>query len=101
MFQLLYFLVHAIQPILVPVCFLCAWMLTILFGWSIWTAIADTQRNAKRMHSIPCAECKYFTGDYHLKCTVQPYIAMSPEAIDCPDYRPEKFTCTESGERAY
>lgn len=100
MFQILYYLVHAIGPLLVPVCFLSAWMLMALFAWGIWSAIADGVAKAKRMHSIPCADCRYFTGDYHLKCTVQPHVALSEAAIDCPDYRPVNTYCTMSGDRA-
>ncbi|MEP0748961.1 hypothetical protein [Coleofasciculus sp. FACHB-125] len=40
------------------------------------------------MHSVPCTNCRYFTGDYRLKCTVQPSIAQTEEAINCSDYRP-------------
>ena len=43
---------------------------------------------ARQMHQIPCANCQYFTGDYGLKCTVHPSIALSKEAIHCPDYDP-------------
>jgi hypothetical protein len=39
------------------------------------------------MHQIPCANCQFFTGDYHLKCPIHPAIALSEAAIGCPDYR--------------
>ncbi|HLO51969.1 MAG TPA: hypothetical protein VK211_26405 [Kamptonema sp.] len=87
MFQVLYFLIQAIQPFLVPLCFVCAWGLMFLLLWSVGSAIADSVKRAKRMHQIPCANCVFFTGDYHLKCPVQPKIALSEEAIDCSDYR--------------
>ena len=45
-------------------------------------AIAHLQR----LHQIPCDQCAYFTGDYRLKCTVNPIIAMSEEAIGCRDF---------------
>ena len=86
MFQILYYLVHAIQPVLVPL--------------SLWSMVTDGVANAKRMHSIPCANCQYFTGDYRLKCTVQPHIALTEEAIDCPDYRPIKTAYATSQEMA-
>jgi hypothetical protein len=92
MFQLLYFLVHTIRPFLVPVCFFCAWTLTIAIIWSLWTALRDTVTTSKRLHQIPCANCQYFTGDYRLKCTVQPSIANSEEAINCLDYQPRTNT---------
>ncbi len=86
MFQLLYFLIHAIQPISVPLCFVLAWGLVILLLWNIVAAVTDTVCRAQRMHQIPCAHCTFFTKDYHLKCPVQPSIALSEQAIDCPDF---------------
>ncbi|ERT08460.1 hypothetical protein M595_1573 [Lyngbya aestuarii BL J] len=86
MLKLLITLIQAIQPFLVPLCFVCAWGLMILLVWSVGSAIFDTLRRAQRMHQIPCADCAYFTKDYHLKCPVRPTIALSEEAIDCPDF---------------
>ncbi|MBD1998732.1 hypothetical protein H6F88_06180 [Oculatella sp. FACHB-28] len=92
MFQFLYFLTHwlvqVIQPILVPLCFVFAWSLILMAVWSVWTALQDGVANAKRMHQIPCANCQFFTGDYHLKCTVHPTMALTEEAIDCMDHQP-------------
>lgn len=89
MLQLLYVLIRLIQPFLVPICFLSAWGLTFMFAWSLWTTIRDSAAITKRMHQIPCPNCQFFTGDYRLKCTVQPSIANSEEAIDCNDYQPK------------
>lgn len=89
MFQLLYFLVNAIRPFLVPICFFCAWGLMLMLGLSLWTTVRDSVTTSKRLHQIPCPDCQYFTGDYRLKCTVQPSIASSEDAIDCLDYQPK------------
>ena len=89
MFQILYYLVYAIQPLLVPICFVCAWALVILLGWSIWTAARDSVKTAQQMHQIPCSGCQYFTDDYRLKCTVNPSMANTEEAIECMDYQPK------------
>ncbi len=89
MFQILYYLVHAIQPFLVPICFICAWALVILVGWSMWTAARDSVKTAQQMHQIPCSGCQYFTDDYRLKCTVNPSMANTEEAIECMDYQPK------------
>jgi hypothetical protein len=86
--QLLYVLFHALQPVLVPICFLSAWAIVAMVGWSLWAAFRDGVQNAQRMHQIPCANCEFFTGDYHLKCTVHPSRALSEEAIHCLDYEP-------------
>jgi len=87
MFKLLYPLVDAIQPYLVPVCFCLSWGLIILFFLTLWSAIQQTVGVAKRMHQIPCSGCKFFTGDYRLKCTVHPSRANTETAINCSDYR--------------
>ncbi|KGF71902.1 hypothetical protein DO97_14460 [Neosynechococcus sphagnicola sy1] len=84
-----------IKPILVPLCFIGAWGLTSLVAWSLGTALRDGLRNAQRMHQIPCARCQFFTGDYHLKCTVHPKVALSESAIHCPDYRHPSPTTTQ------
>lgn len=89
MLQILFFLNQAIQPFLVPICFLSAWGLIILFVWSLWTAARDSVEVATQMHQIPCTNCQYFTADYRLKCTVNPTIANTEEAISCLDYQPK------------
>ncbi|MBW4469783.1 MAG: hypothetical protein KME45_05195 [Stenomitos rutilans HA7619-LM2] len=88
MFQLLQPFVHALQPLLVPICFLSAWAVVGLLGWSLWAATRDTIARSQQMHRIPCAGCQFFTSDYHLKCTVRPSAALTEEAISCPDYAP-------------
>ena len=88
MLQLLYYLVQTIQPLLVPICFVCAWALTILCAWNLWLAARDSVSTAKQMHQIPCASCQFFTDNYRLKCTVHPCIANTEEAINCIDYQP-------------
>ncbi len=43
----------------------------------------------KMIHAVPCNNCKYFTGNYCLKCTIHPKKALTEQAIFCPDYQPE------------
>lgn len=87
-FELLQPLVTAIQPFLVPICFIAAWAMVVLTLWSLWSVIRDITTRTHRLHQIPCAQCQFFTRDYHLKCTVHPSLALTEEAIDCPDYDP-------------
>ncbi len=89
MLQILYSLFHTIQPLLIPICFLCAWTLVIMVAWSMWTAARDSVTTAKQMHQIPCAGCQYFTNDYRLKCTVHPSVANTEQAVNCLDYQPK------------
>ncbi|MBG1243026.1 hypothetical protein N0Y54_36410 [Nostoc punctiforme UO1] len=89
MLELISFLLHGIQPLLIPICFITAWTVTILVVLSLWTAARDSVATAKQMHQIPCTGCQFFTDNYRLKCTVRPSIANTEEAIDCLDYQPK------------
>lgn len=89
-FTIIYWLIQTIQPLIVPFCFIFSWLLVSVTVWGLWCTFRDGIANAKRMHKIPCAHCQYFTGDYHLKCTVRPTLALSEAAIDCIDYAPLK-----------
>ncbi|MEH2293590.1 hypothetical protein [Nostoc sp.] len=89
MFKLLSFLIHAIQPFLIPICFVVAWTVIILVVLSLWAAARDSLTTAKQMHQIPCTGCQFFTDNYRLKCTVRPSIANTEEAINCSDYQPK------------
>ena len=89
MFKLIFFIIHGIQPLLIPICFIGAWTVTILVVLSLWTAARDSVTTAKQMHQIPCTGCQFFTDNYRLKCTVRPSIANTEEAINCSDYQPK------------
>ncbi len=89
MFKLISFLLHGIQPLLVPICFVVAWTVIILIVLNLWAAARDSVTTAKQMHQIPCTACQFFTDNYRLKCTVRPSIANTEEAINCSDYQPK------------
>lgn len=79
-------LIQALQPVLVPLCFVVAWGFAILTIWNLMAAVRDGLKRAKTMHSIPCAECRYFTNSHFLKCPLHPKTALSEAAIGCRDY---------------
>jgi hypothetical protein len=85
--QLLSYSIHAIQPFLVPICFVSAWAILLMTIGNIWGTVSVGVSRAKQMHQVPCANCLFFTNDHRLKCPVNPTIAMSEEAIGCLDYR--------------
>jgi hypothetical protein len=85
--ELISFLIRGIQPLIIPICFVVAWTVMILFVWSIWAAARDSVATAKQMHKIPCPNCQFFTNNYRLKCTVHPHTANTEEAIGCKDYQ--------------
>jgi len=90
MIDLLFRLNQLIQPFIVPICFVSAWVLIIGVSWTLGRAMRDGIAQAKRMHQIPCAHCQFFTNDYRLKCTIHPHYANSERAIDCLDYKPHQ-----------
>lgn len=75
----------AFKPILLHLRFIGGYSLLGLVGWSLVSFAIDAYNTAKKMHQIPCTKCRFFTGDHRLKCTVNPHVANTEEAIDCPD----------------
>ncbi|WP_199194234.1 hypothetical protein [Pleurocapsa sp. CCALA 161] len=68
---------------------LCFSVWTIIFTSLFWRSLAVVKQavqHLQRLHQIPCDKCIYFTGDYRLKCTVNPTVAMSEKAIGCRDF---------------
>ncbi len=89
MLQVLYAGIHGIQPLLIPICAAFAWLSTFLLVWNALTSLIQGIARVKRLHQIPCSHCQFFSGEYHLKCTVRPSIALSEDAINCIDYQPQ------------
>jgi hypothetical protein len=88
MLSLLPALTELLTPVMIPICCVTAWGLLLMLVSSLWSFGHDGVKQVKRLHTIPCANCVFCTGDYHLKCTVNPAGALTEAAIDCPDYRP-------------
>lgn len=87
MFQLGKLIIEANILVIVLLRFLLACSIIGIFAWSFFGAIFGGFLIAKKMHQIPCSKCQFFTNDYRLKCTAQPYIANTEEAINCSDYQ--------------
>ncbi|MGK7927198.1 MAG: hypothetical protein AB4290_18465 [Spirulina sp.] len=90
MLQVLYLVFHWLAPILVPLCFIMAWGLTIAAILGIFSAVRDAIARSRKMHAIPCTNCRFFINDHRLKCTIQPFIANTEEAIQCRDFKAKK-----------
>lgn len=80
-------LVQFIQPFLVPLCFVSAWVVLALAVWHVVAATCDGLAQARQMHQIPCPDCQYFTNSHFLKCPIHPANALTETAIGCPDYQ--------------
>jgi hypothetical protein len=91
MLQLLYPVIHMTQSLLVPICAGVAWLFIFLLIWSLFSTLTKGAAQVKRLHQIPCSHCQFFSGDYHLKCTIRPSTALSEEAINCIDYQPRPY----------
>ena len=87
MFQFAAHSVNLFKPVLLQFRIVAAFSLLTLCGWTLVSCTLDVIAQAKRMHQIPCTKCRFFTGDYRLKCTVNPSLANTEGAIGCGDYR--------------
>ena len=79
--------IDMIQPLIVPLCLITAWVFILMLASSVIGMIVDVIRKSKKMHEIPCSNCQYFTNDYRLKCPVNPFQANTESAINCKDYQ--------------
>ena len=87
MYQLILVLPVLLKPLLLQLRIVGAFSILGLCSWSVVSFCLDAIAQAKRMHQIPCTKCRFFTGDYRLKCTVNPSVANTEQAIGCCDYR--------------
>ncbi len=74
-----------------PLCSIIAWGTISLTAWSLWSLCRDSFKRAQAMHKIPCAGCQFFTNSHYLKCSVRPSVALSEEAIGCPDFTSQSY----------
>lgn len=86
MFRLLSLEIQVLEPILSLIFFIGICTLSIFLLWSIWVSAHTGIANVKRLHQIKCVDCRYFTNDFRLKCTVHPTDALTEEAINCSDF---------------
>ena len=78
-----------------------AWILVGSLLFSFWKTAKEGIAHLKKLHQIPCSRCVFFTGDYRLKCTVNPLTAMSEEAINCRDFELKSHTLTRLSCRSH
>ncbi|WP_416674387.1 hypothetical protein [Egbenema bharatensis] len=97
-------LLQVSQPIPAGILMICAWSLLIASVWRFWRTCQAGVEQLKRLHRVPCHRCVYFTGNYHLKCTVHPHTALTETAIDCRDFEPSLHpvpSCSKSCKQVY
>jgi hypothetical protein len=70
-----------------PIYLIGAWVFILSLITTLWAVIKDIVKRSRQMHQIPCSNCQYFTHNYHLKCTIQPRIANTEQALNCSDFK--------------
>jgi hypothetical protein len=74
-------------------CAFCAWAIVILSVSSFWVIVKQGADHVRKLHQIPCANCDFFTNDHRLKCTINPKLACTEEAINCRDFEYKTSHC--------
>jgi hypothetical protein len=74
-------------------CAFCAWAIVILALSSLCITFKQGASHVRRLHQIPCTNCDFFTNDHRLKCTINPKIACTEEAIGCRDFEYKTVMC--------
>ncbi len=72
----------------IPFCsmiFLAFFILKLLDVWKVARAKFTT---LNCFHQLPCRNCRFFTNNHYLYCTVHPSIVLTEQALDCSDYCP-------------
>ncbi|MEH1870012.1 hypothetical protein [Nostoc sp.] len=72
----------------IPFCsmiFLAIFILKLLDIWKVAIAKITT---LNCFHQLPCRNCRFFTNNHYLYCTVHPSIVLTEQALDCSDYCP-------------
>lgn len=72
----------------IPFCsmiFLAIFILKLLNVWKV-TRAKIIALNC--FHQLPCQNCRFFTNNHYLYCTVHPSIVLTEQALDCSDYCP-------------
>jgi hypothetical protein len=77
---------------MILICLLLAWSISIGLFAAIVIYSVNGFKYVRQLHQIPCSKCQYFADSRYLKCTVNPDLACSEEAISCRDFNPKPST---------
>ncbi|MEM9272637.1 MAG: hypothetical protein AAGA80_06685 [Cyanobacteria bacterium P01_F01_bin.143] len=72
----------------------CIFLWSTIGSFIIWKLLKEAHQGVsyiRKMHQIPCSNCIYFTGNYRLKCTVDPIKALTEDAIACRDFETKSY----------
>ncbi|BAY17325.1 hypothetical protein NIES2109_13460 [Nostoc sp. HK-01] len=76
----------------------------LLFSWIIFfLVLRKIQRfldnkmvfSVKRLHQVPCKNCRFYSNNHYLKCAVQPSIVLTDEAKNCSEFSAKQDKLSE------
>jgi hypothetical protein len=85
--------------LLLPIWFL---IIVIIFTFAV-SELAKAAREGvahlRYAQRTPCKQCRFFSGNFYLKCAVHPSTVLTEKAVNCPDYCPmSKETLADGGQ---
>ncbi len=83
---------QVLAPYLGIICVVVAWVTVFAAIGNAIVGLTAAAHRVQTMHQIPCSRCAFFTNDHRLKCPVDPIVAGSEAAIDCPHYEQSRGT---------
>lgn len=85
--------------LLVPICFIAIWAGVVCIIADTWKLNRKEVKNTRQLAQLPCKKCQYFSNNPYMKCAVNPYVAMTPAANDCAEFRSRNPKATHSTNR--
>jgi len=76
-----------ISLLLVPLCFAAIWAGIVCIIADTWKLNRKEVKTSRPLTQLPCKKCQFFSNNPYMKCAVNPYVAMTPAANDCADFR--------------
>ena len=79
--------------LVIPISFIMVWTIFVFMSSDIWIFARHKMLSIKHSHQVPCKNCRFFQNNPYLQCAVHPDTALTPQAIHCSDFRPQKEPC--------
>ncbi|MBE9014095.1 hypothetical protein IQ250_28295 [Pseudanabaenaceae cyanobacterium LEGE 13415] len=73
--------------LLVPICFIAIWAGVVCIIADTWKLNRKDVKSTRSLAQLPCKKCQFFSNNPYMKCAVNPYVAMTPAANDCAEFR--------------
>lgn len=73
--------------LLVPLCFIAIWAGVVCIIADTWKLNQKAVKTSRYQVQLPCKKCQFFSNNPYMKCAVNPCVAMTPAAKECPDFR--------------